>query len=87
MRLHFIRHAQSENNALYARTGTWHGREADPELTELGYLQATHLAKFAGEHLTGATHIYCSLMVRAIVTANHVADALDMSLHLSLIHI
>jgi 2,3-bisphosphoglycerate-dependent phosphoglycerate mutase len=44
--LYFIRHAQSLNNALWAQTGTWDGRNADPELTPLGWQQAERLAQF-----------------------------------------
>ncbi len=47
MRLYFVRHAQSGNNALWQNNGTHTGRSEDPELTELGQQQtqalATHL--------------------------------------------
>ncbi len=33
MQLYFIRHAQSANNRLYDETGTWNGRDTDPDLT------------------------------------------------------
>ena len=33
MRFYFIRHAQSENNRLWAETGTAEGRRIDPTLT------------------------------------------------------
>jgi 2,3-bisphosphoglycerate-dependent phosphoglycerate mutase len=46
MRFYFIRHGQSQNNQLYARTGSWEGRSADPELTPLGRQQAERLAEF-----------------------------------------
>ena len=38
MRLYFIRHGQSENNALYTATGSDRERVDDPKLTEIGRL-------------------------------------------------
>jgi 2,3-bisphosphoglycerate-dependent phosphoglycerate mutase len=46
MQFYFIRHGQSQNNQLYARTGSWEGRSVDPELTPLGRQQAERLAEF-----------------------------------------
>jgi 2,3-bisphosphoglycerate-dependent phosphoglycerate mutase len=46
MQLYFIRHGESENNALWARTGDNRGRSEDPELTETGRRQATCVAQF-----------------------------------------
>jgi 2,3-bisphosphoglycerate-dependent phosphoglycerate mutase len=46
MHLYLIRHAQSANNELYARTGGIDGRHPDPPLTELGHQQARLLAGF-----------------------------------------
>jgi 2,3-bisphosphoglycerate-dependent phosphoglycerate mutase len=46
MQLYFIRHGQSENNALWDRTGPREERSPDPELTELGHEQALRLAEF-----------------------------------------
>jgi broad specificity phosphatase PhoE len=46
MRLYFIRHAQSSNNALYDATGAEVGRSDDPELTPLGVQQARALGDF-----------------------------------------
>ncbi len=48
MQLYYIRHAQSKNNALYVETGSEDGRQADPEITEIGWLQARYLADFLG---------------------------------------
>ena len=93
MQLYFIRHAQSTNNKLYDDTGSWNDRDTDPELTELGHLQAQQLA----QHLACAngklprrdyinrsgfdlTHVYTSLMVRAITTAAYAAAALNLPL-------
>ncbi len=97
MQLYFIRHAQSENNLLWAQTGSHEGRNEDPNLTPLGRLQAEALA----QHLRGPdhgattlaagydaqniygfglTHLYCSLMVRAVQTGQIVARALGLPL-------
>jgi 2,3-bisphosphoglycerate-dependent phosphoglycerate mutase len=46
MQFYFIRHGQSENNALWERTGSSEGRSEDPELTALGHRQAERLAQF-----------------------------------------
>jgi 2,3-bisphosphoglycerate-dependent phosphoglycerate mutase len=92
MRLFFIRHAQSSNNALVTETGSSHGRSEDPELTELGEEQAQRLAAFlrngdptggldckgtSGKGF-GITHIYTSLMVRAVATGLVIAKALGL---------
>lgn len=95
MQLYFIRHAQSENNALYERTGSDRGRSCDPELTAAGRRQAELLAEFIAQAGAGAapgvydprnsagfglTHIYTSLMVRAAGTAQRLASAVDLPL-------
>ena len=95
MQLYFIRHGQSENNRLYDELGRWDGRNPDPELTELGYQQAQLLAEhLARVNLTSAarrpdylnrrgfdlTHLYTSLMARAVATAVPVAEALGLPL-------
>jgi 2,3-bisphosphoglycerate-dependent phosphoglycerate mutase len=46
MQLYYIRHAQSENNALWAHTGSSDGRSCDPPLTPIGQEQAYRLADF-----------------------------------------
>jgi len=46
MQCYFIRHGQSENNELWARTGAEAGRSDDAELTPLGRLQADRVAQF-----------------------------------------
>ena len=93
MQFYFIRHAQSSNNALYDSTGSWDGRSADPELTEMGWQQARALADYlqrspadpqaAGRDAAnhggfGITHLYCSPMLRAVDTGSVVAAALDL---------
>jgi 2,3-bisphosphoglycerate-dependent phosphoglycerate mutase len=95
MQFYFIRHAQSLNNHLYAETGSWEGRSEDPDLTELGWQQAEYLAGFLSEpgqpsdllewdaqNVGGfpLTHLYCSLMVRAVATGMVVSQQLDLPL-------
>ncbi|NJK45922.1 MAG: histidine phosphatase family protein [Pleurocapsa sp. SU_196_0] len=46
MRLYFIRHAQSSNNALWDSTGSENGRSDDPELSDVGVMQARALGDF-----------------------------------------
>lgn len=91
MQLYFIRHAQSANNALYDATGADLGRVQDPELTPLGQLQAARLAHALAHGHPGAradagapgggygiTHLYCSLMIRAVLTADIVGQTLGL---------
>ena len=93
MQLYFIRHAQSANNRLYEETGSWNGRDSDPELTELGHLQAQRLAEhvacanaetprrdYVNRGKFGFTHLYSSLMVRALATASPLSAALNLPL-------
>lgn len=96
MELYIIRHAQSANNELYARTGATDGRHPDPPLTAIGHTQAQHLARFlagqeAGElgynaHLHNRdgfclTHLYTSLMIRSIDTATYISAATGLPVH------
>jgi len=93
MQLYFIRHAQSLNNLLWDQTGSDKGRSCDPELTDLGYRQAAVLADFLQranpcpsvngrdpQNVVGfcITHLYTSLMVRAVATALIVAEKLNL---------
>jgi len=95
MRLYFIRHAQSFNNALWERTGGSIGRSEDPELTELGLKQARALANcFASAAISQEetdydawkqdelrlTHLYTSLMVRAVKTGVEIAKYAKLKL-------
>jgi 2,3-bisphosphoglycerate-dependent phosphoglycerate mutase len=95
MQLYFIRHGQSENNALWLSTGSHIGRSEDPGLTEVGRQQSELLAQFLSQadpnvavnggdfHNVagfGITHLYSSLMVRAVATGTIVASALDLPL-------
>ncbi len=97
MQLYYIRHAQSVNNALWDRTGASLGRSMDPEVTEIGRQQAELLACFLSYRPPqpialngrdpqntngfGITHLYCSLMDRAVYTASRIAEALDMPVY------
>ena len=95
MQLYFIRHAQSQNNALWIETGSSDGRSADPSLSEYGLVQAKLLARYlstavptipqeAGNNKIqtgfGITHVYTSLMVRALHTGSLLAEALKLPL-------
>jgi 2,3-bisphosphoglycerate-dependent phosphoglycerate mutase len=95
MQFYFIRHGQSENNALWMRTGSHIGRSEDPGLTEVGWQQSELLAQFlsqADHNLAandsgiqnvagfGITHLYTSLMLRAVGTGTIIAQALDLPL-------
>jgi 2,3-bisphosphoglycerate-dependent phosphoglycerate mutase len=95
MQLYFIRHAQSENNALWERTGDNKGRSEDPDLTPIGIQQAQILSRYLARGESdkvggtwdsqnsagfGISHLYSSLMVRAVMTGIHLARALDLPL-------
>jgi 2,3-bisphosphoglycerate-dependent phosphoglycerate mutase len=94
MQFFYIRHAQSTNNALYTTTGSGLNRSEDPELTEIGQEQAEALADFLkrgnpdggnGCHGSkqagfGITHLYSSLMVRAIATGYAISNAIGVPL-------
>ncbi|MGD2079392.1 MAG: phosphoglycerate mutase family protein, partial [Chloroflexota bacterium] len=95
MRLYIIRHAQSTNNALWADTGTSTGRSSDPVLSEAGQQQARHLAEMlaqvdpeaqtdpwdiADQRGFAISHLYTSLMQRAVLTATAVAQTLELPL-------
>lgn len=93
MRLYLIRHAQSANNAIYARTGSYQGAVLDPDITDIGHQQAQRLAQLLADESAesrpslspngmgfGLTHLYCSLMTRTIQTATYIAQARGMKL-------
>ncbi len=93
MQLYFIRLAQSANNQLYDETGSWNGRDSDPELTEVGHEQARRLAEhiacapgetsrrdYVNRNGFGFTHLYSSPMVRALATASYLSAALNLPL-------
>lgn len=89
MQLYFIRHGQSINNANWETPD--YIENPDPYLTEIGIEQAEYLAKYLKEkqHIVkesewnnqnqygfGFTHIYASLMERAVATAAPAVRAL-----------
>lgn len=86
MRLFLIRHGQSVNNALY-EAGRERERHFDPDLTEIGHLQAQKVAQYLAEadDMPGSmaekfnlTHLYCSAMTRAMQTAQPIGAALGI---------
>ena len=94
MQLYFIRHAQSENNAHYGDENYLESH--DPLLTTLAYDQVDHLVVFLRNNQRiqnefdwnpqnrygfGITHLYTSLMVRAVRTAYPIAHAVGLPLH------
>jgi 2,3-bisphosphoglycerate-dependent phosphoglycerate mutase len=94
MQFYFIRHSQSENNALWeCSTDYAKVRSEDPGLTEVGQQQAEFLAQFLQDSAIavhdsdpqniagfGITHLYSSLMVRAVATGTIIAKTLDLPL-------
>jgi 2,3-bisphosphoglycerate-dependent phosphoglycerate mutase len=78
MQLYYIRHGQSVNNLLYATTGSSTGRDCDPELTATGRRQAELLAEYLARENISLTHLYTSLMVRAVSTATAIANQLGL---------
>lgn len=94
MELYFIRHGQSINNAHWGAEGFQD--HSDPELTIVGHSQAKILAEYLEKNQErdesvewnsqnqagfGLTHIYTSLMVRAVATAEPIAKTLNLPLH------
>jgi len=96
MRFYFIRHGQSENNALWDETGSSKGRSEDPELTKSGHEQARLLGNYIrtkdlearsdgvfgrnGRDAFLFTHLYTSLMVRSVMTGTYISRALEIPL-------
>jgi 2,3-bisphosphoglycerate-dependent phosphoglycerate mutase len=96
MQLYFIRHGQSANNRLWDETGSSKGRSVDAELTEAGRKQAELVARFLCHanpsdatlrerdyyNATGfgITHLYSSLMVRAVATGCIISEVLGLPL-------
>lgn len=94
MQLYFIRHGQSTNNLLWLNTGSSEFRDKDPELSEAGKTQIQFLADYLkpGSEIfanggysnqsgcPALTHVYSSLMIRAIETGCAVARANSLPL-------
>jgi 2,3-bisphosphoglycerate-dependent phosphoglycerate mutase len=95
MQLYYIRHAQSQNNAIWDRHGHDEGRVQDPDLTDVGVRQAQHVADFLSCKNTGfqkdwdpqnrggfgITHLYSSLMIRSVKTGTAISKKLGLPLH------
>jgi 2,3-bisphosphoglycerate-dependent phosphoglycerate mutase len=95
MQVYFIRHAQSENNAIWEmEDASEELRKSDPGLTQAGYQQAEITADYLArsgpnpenrwdpQNRTGfgLTHLYCSLMDRALLTGRIIAERLKLPL-------
>lgn len=96
MQLYFIRHGQSINNAKWdSGDPSEYNRHADPVLTEVGKKQALYAAKFLSRSQPqtemrwidpqnacgfGLTHLYCSLMERAVQTGSIISKQLGVPL-------
>ncbi len=93
MELYFIRHAQSINNANWNKDGFQD--HPDPELTVTGQLQVRCLTEYLSNNQPrdetkswnsynqygfGLTHLYSSLMVRALETAAPISEAIQLPL-------
>ncbi len=96
MKLFFVRHGQSENNAIWSNTRSNVNRVTDPQLTEIGRKQVEAAADFLYHQLSeddsNATdesfkyagediHIYCSLMDRAIQSGLIISKKLSLTLN------
>ncbi|WP_162393690.1 histidine phosphatase family protein [Deinococcus kurensis] len=79
MKLLLIRHAQSENNVIEAQPDYAQARQPDPPLTARGHASARQFAQDAD--LSGVTHLYTSLMLRAVQTAAPIAARLILPAH------
>ncbi len=96
MQLYLIRHGQSTNNARWeTQDGSAASLSSDPTLTQKGVRQAELVADFLAQSKPGEedfwrdpqnrrgfglTHIYCSLMKRAIQTGSIIANRLNLPL-------
>jgi len=95
VRLYYVRHGQSENNRLWVAEGTNANRVPDPALTEIGVEQARHVARHLARCDDDAmewdevaqrwggfaiTHVYASLMARAVATGHAIAAAMELPL-------
>ena len=95
MQVYFIRHAQSENNAIWEKGDASEDlRKSDPGLTKVGYQQAQITAEYLARSLPnpenrwdpqnrygfGLTHLYCSLMDRALLTGRIISEKVHLPL-------
>ena len=95
MKLFFVRHGQSENNALWANTQSNAERVFDPQLTEIGKKQVASAADFlfalfknevsefkdqSFKYKGEEIRIFCSLMDRAIQSGLIISKKLSLPL-------
>jgi broad specificity phosphatase PhoE len=95
MQLFYIRHAQSQNNVLWDETKSSEGRNQDPDLSDLGEKQVKQLAEYlkktsrmeeiqnetqSTQYGFKFTHLYTSLMTRAVRTGAGIAEAMGLPL-------
>lgn len=95
LELYFIRHGQSTNNVIMEENeheDYLMAREADPDLTTIGEEQARLAGKYLAQPAAsdgfdpqnregfGLTHLYCSLMVRAIKTGQAISKSAGLPL-------
>jgi len=95
MQLYFIRHGQSTNNAVwdqYDKNNYLEARSTDPDLTDIGKEQAKRVGAFLAQPYTpseydpqnrngfGLTHLYTSLMIRAVKTGYAIAQQTGLPL-------
>lgn len=83
MRVLLIRHAQSSNNPLEGSPDFARHHLPDPPLTSLGHGQAARFADWAATDSVcrGITHLYSSLMTRAVQTAAPLARTLGLPVY------
>lgn len=95
LQLYFIRHGQSTNNVIMEQNDHddyLFTRSTDPTLTPIGEVQADLVGQTLAEPLTeggfnphnragfGLTHLYCSLMVRAVQTGLAISHKTNLPL-------
>lgn len=95
LKLYFIRHGQSTNNVAYEKEGYegyFNSRRSDPDLTPIGEEQARIVAEFLNQPYVengfdpqnkngfGLTHLYSSLMIRAVKTGTAISEATGLPL-------
>ena len=95
LQLYFIRHGQSINNVYYedeSHANYFENRLPDPDLTAIGNKQAEITGQYLAQPYQpsrndpqnrlgfGLTHLYCSLMVRAVKTGTAISKATGLPL-------
>ena len=94
LELYFIRHGQSDNNVIAIENDAEYlsQRFIDPELTPIGEEQAQVVGETLAQPFTqgvynphnrfgfGLTHLYCSLMIRAVSTGTAISEKTNVPL-------